>query len=183
MDGPGHQFLSGAALAQHQHRCIRLGDAFDQLEEALDFRRLPDDPVIARPQVAAFPEVRNLLLLSQHLADVLQHLHRTDHAAAGIPEHLRALQDLDRPVVPVLDRALLGIDIPLLEQTAPVAADALPLDFAARAPQDPAGLPHELPFGIPGQLLRGGIDGYDDSAGIHDDQPVLERVHDRLPVF
>ena len=45
MDGAGDQFLAGSAFAGDQHRGIEIGDAADELIDALHLRAGADEPV------------------------------------------------------------------------------------------------------------------------------------------
>ena len=61
MDGPGDQFLAGAALAQDQHRGLGLGDVLDQLHDLPHRRALADDFLVAGHLVDRPPQLQVLL--------------------------------------------------------------------------------------------------------------------------
>ena len=53
VDGPGRELFAGAALAQDNHRGVRLGGVFDKTEHLLHGDGSTDQPLkgIFRPQV------------------------------------------------------------------------------------------------------------------------------------
>ena len=105
MDGPGHQFLAGAGLADDQHRIGFMGNGLDQGIEAEHGRMAADQAVKAG---AALPGGGQLLLQ----ATVFQHqLPPLDGPRQGGQDDVLVHRLLEKIVGPFLDRLHRQADI------------------------------------------------------------------------
>ena len=101
VDGPGHQFLARAALAQDQHGHVLRGDAADRLVELLHGRR-------AAHQLVALDLRRAVLVVHGRRAADLADVDGPRHHVAKLVQVQRLEQVLEGPQLHGLDGGLGG---------------------------------------------------------------------------